>query len=346
MSPLNRTRNILADLIRFPTVSSNNNDDLIQYINILLSELDVVVDIQSAPEGGKANLLARIGPDVPGGVVLSGHTDVVPVDGQDWASDPFEMREEDGRIYGRGSCDMKGFVAACLAMAPAFADKTLKTPIYFAFTYDEEVGCIGGQHLCDMLAARQITADAAIIGEPTEMRMIDGHKGCHEFAVDFTGDGRRDIWSEDPTDALASTAAYLQRNGWTRGTRWGREVTGAAAAGALQPQPGGPSFAVTGNFKAIKRYNNSDAYAIGVGHLADRIAGGPPLRGKFPPDANGLTKDDRVELQKRLTAKGFDTDGADGVLGPKSQAAISAYQSSIGLPATGTASQDLLRGLK
>ena len=166
------------------------------------------------------------------------------------------------------------------------------------------------------------------------------------FAVDFAGDGRRDIWSEDPTDALASTAAYLQRNGWTRGTRWGREVTGAAAAGALQPQPGGPSFAVTGNFKAIKRYNNSDAYAIGVGHLADRIAGGAPLRGTFPPDANGLTKDDRVALQKRLTAKGFDTDGADGILGPKSQAAISAYQSSIGQPATGTPSQELLRGLK
>ncbi len=166
------------------------------------------------------------------------------------------------------------------------------------------------------------------------------------FAVDFTGDGRRDIWSEDPTDALASTAAYLARNGWTRGQSWGREVTGAAAVGALQPQAGGPSFAVTGNFRAIKRYNNSDAYAIGVGHLADRIAGGPPLRGKFPPDANGLTKDDRVALQKRLTAKGFDTGGADGVLGPKSQAAISAYQASVGQPATGTPSIELLRALK
>lgn len=168
------------------------------------------------------------------------------------------------------------------------------------------------------------------------------------FAVDFTGDGRRDIWSEDPTDALASTAAYLARNGWSRGQSWGREVTGAAASASnvLQPQAGGPSFVTTGNFRAIKRYNNSDAYAIGVGHLADRIAGGPPLRGKFPPDANGLTKDDRIELQNRLTARGFDTGGADGVLGPKSQAAISAYQSSIGQPATGVPSQDLLRSLK
>lgn len=167
------------------------------------------------------------------------------------------------------------------------------------------------------------------------------------FAVDFTGDGRRDIWSEDPTDALASTAAYLARNGWSRGQSWGREVTGAATGGnILQPQAGGPRFAVTGNFRAIKRYNNSDAYAIGVGHLADRIAGGPALRGKFPPDANGLTKDDRVALQRRLTAKGFDTDGADGVLGPKSQAALSAYQASIGQPATGVPSPELLRSLK
>jgi peptidoglycan lytic transglycosylase B len=166
------------------------------------------------------------------------------------------------------------------------------------------------------------------------------------FAVDFTGDGRRDIWSEDPTDALASTAAYLARNGWTRGESWGREVTGAAASGAvLQPQADGPSFVVTGNFRAIKRYNNSDAYAIGVGHLADRIAGGGPLKGSFPPDANGLTKDDRVALQQRLTAKGFDTGGSDGVIGPKSQAAISAYQASIGQPATGTPSLALLRSL-
>ncbi len=166
------------------------------------------------------------------------------------------------------------------------------------------------------------------------------------FAVDFTGDGRRDIWSEDPSDALASTAAYLQRNGWSRGTKWGAEAgPGAPAGSIIQPQAGGPKFSVTSNFRAIKRYNNSDSYAIGVGHLADRIAGGGPLRGTFPPDANGLTKDDRVLLQRRLTAAGFDTGGADGVLGPKSQAAISAYQSSVGLEATGVPSQALLRRL-
>ncbi|UWR21987.1 lytic murein transglycosylase [Sulfitobacter sp. S190] len=166
------------------------------------------------------------------------------------------------------------------------------------------------------------------------------------FAVDFTGDGRRDIWSEDPTDALASTAAYLQRNGWQRGVRWGAEVgSGAAQGRIIQPQAGGPRFAVTRNFNVIKRYNNSDAYAIGVGHLADRIAGGGPLRTPFPPDENGLTKDDRVRLQQRLTARGFDTGGSDGVIGPKSEAAIRAYQTSIGQPATGRPSPALLRTL-
>lgn len=162
-----------------------------------------------------------------------------------------------------------------------------------------------------------------------------------QFAVDYTGDGRRDIWSDDPSDALASAAAYLQRNGWQRGVRWGSETSN----GSLQPQPGGPRFATTRNFSVIKRYNNSDAYAIGVGHLSDRIRGGGPLRTAFPPDANGLTKADRVRLQKRLTARGFDTQGADGVIGRDTEAAIRAYQESRGLPVTGTPSQGLLQSL-
>lgn len=163
------------------------------------------------------------------------------------------------------------------------------------------------------------------------------------FAVDFTGDGRRDIWSEDPADSLASTAAYLSRNGWSKGVKWGRE--GAGPGRSLTPQPGGPTFSVTSNFNVVKRYNNSDSYAIGVGHLADRIAGGGPLRGSFPPDRFGLTKDDRIALQRRLTARGFDTGGVDGVLGNNSRAAISAYQSSLGQAATGDPSPALLRSL-
>ena len=199
------------------------------------------------------------------------------------------------------------------------------------------------------------------------------------YAVDFTGDGRRDIWSEDPTDALASTAAYLARSGWTRGQPWGVEVrlpagfsgplgrgttrspSAWAAAGVrdmdgravpdygpasiLVPQPGGPAFMVFGNFGAILRYNNSVNYAIGVGHLSDRIVGRPPVRGGFPPDANGLTIADRRELQRRLTAAGFDTQGSDGVIGDNTRSAISAYQARAGLPVTGEPSRALLASL-
>lgn len=207
---------------------------------------------------------------------------------------------------------------------------------------------------------RQLVAALKILqdGDITAERMTGSWAGAmghtqfiptsyQSFAVDFTGDGRRDIWSDDPSDALASTAAYLARNGWTAGVRWGDEVgAGATSGNVIQPQPGGPRFATTGNFRAIKRYNNSDAYAIGVGHLADRIGGAGPLRTQFPPDENGMTKNDRVALQERLTAAGFDTDGTDGVIGPNSRKAISAYQASRGLSATGVPSLELLRGLR
>lgn len=171
------------------------------------------------------------------------------------------------------------------------------------------------------------------------------------FAVDFNGDGRRDIWSDDPTDSLASTAAYLAKSGWATGQKWGAEMGTPAASSAtpvsiLQPDAGGPRFAVFNNFRAIKRYNNSDNYAIGVGHLSDRIAGGGPLQSKFGPDRYGMTIDDRKALQERLTARGFDTDGTDGVIGPNSRKAITAYQQSAGLPATGDPSLALLQSLR
>lgn len=179
-----------------------------------------------------------------------------------------------------------------------------------------------------------------------------GHTQClptvfRDYAIDLRGDGRRDIWAQDPSDALATTASYLDRHGWTPGLGWGGEVVGAAPDGpVIQPQAGGPSFATTSNFRVIKRYNPSDAYAIGVGHLADRIAGGGPLRGSFPPDANGLTRADRIELQERLTRAGFDTEGADGVIGSNTEAAIRAYQRAQGLSVDGVPSRAMLQALR
>jgi acetylornithine deacetylase len=132
--------------------------------------------------------LPRFGPAVDGGVVLSGHSDVVPVEGQDWTSDPFAMTERDGALYGRGACDMKGFIACVMAMAPEIARWRPTRPVHVALTYDEEVGCIGARALADdFLRARGLRPAIAIIGEPTGMRLIHGHKGCCEYTTEFAG---------------------------------------------------------------------------------------------------------------------------------------------------------------
>lgn len=239
-------------------------------------------------------------------------------------------------------------ITAIWGLESSYGDRRGDIPVISAIStlaYDGRRGTFFEQQLIAALRILQA-------GDITPERMTGSWAGAMghtqfiptsylAYAVDFNGDGRRDIWSDDPTDALASSAAYLARSGWTAGLRWGSE----AADGALQPQPGGPRFTVSANFRAIKRYNNSDLYAIGVGHLADRIAGGGPLRASFPPDANGLTKADRIALQQRLSARGFDTGGSDGVIGANTRAAIRAYQTSIGTEPTGAPSLALLRSL-
>jgi membrane-bound lytic murein transglycosylase B len=202
------------------------------------------------------------------------------------------------------------------------------------------------------------------------------------FAVDFNGDGRRDIWSDDPTDALASTAAYLAKSGWTKGQPWGIEVILPAnfdyeLAGKITPQPTadwvalglrradgsalpdhgpasvllpggarGAAFLIYPNFRAIERYNTADAYVIAIGHLSDRLKGGPPIRATWPRDLRALTGDERRELQERLTAAGFDTRGIDGKIGPNTIAAIRAFQRSVGLVPDGFASMEILDRLR
>ena len=187
MTTLSDTTDILADLISFPTVSPDSNLDMINYIANHLSRLGARVDLFPDPTGAKANLFATLGPDMNGGIMLSGHSDVVPVTDQNWSSDPFEMQARDGRLHGRGTCDMKGFIAATLAMAPHYASQRLHRPVHFAFTHDEESGCFGAQALVAELKKRQIKPAIAIIGEPTEMRIIEGHKGCCEYTTRFSG---------------------------------------------------------------------------------------------------------------------------------------------------------------
>jgi len=177
----------LADLVAFPSVSSDSNLDIIHWLAERLETSGARVEVMPDTDGQKANLWATLGPERHGGIVLSGHTDVVPVTDQVWSSDPFVLTERDGRLFGRGTCDMKGFLAACITLAPVFAAQVRDRPLHFAFTYDEEVGCLGGIALAHRLKARGLRPHLAIVGEPTEMRLIDGHKGCCEYTTRFHG---------------------------------------------------------------------------------------------------------------------------------------------------------------
>lgn len=171
------SQQLLGRLIGFATVSRDSNLQLIGFIRDYLAELGVGSELFFNAEGTKANLFASIGPTDRGGVVLSGHTDVVPVDGQAWSVDPFVMTERDGRLYGRGTADMKGFIASVLAAVPAFLAQPLHTPVHLAFSYDEEVGCLGVRSMLEALAERPHKPRLCLIGEPTELKPVLGHKG-------------------------------------------------------------------------------------------------------------------------------------------------------------------------
>ncbi len=171
------SRTLLARLVGFATVSRDSNLALIGFIRDYLAGLGVACELFHNPEGTKANLFATIGPDNVGGVVLSGHTDVVPVDGQAWTVEPFVLSEHDGRLYGRGTADMKGFIASVLAAVPAFLAQPLRMPVHLAFSYDEEVGCLGVRSMLAALEQRPHKPRLCLIGEPTELKPVLGHKG-------------------------------------------------------------------------------------------------------------------------------------------------------------------------
>ncbi len=171
------SRALLERLVGFATVSRDSNLELIAFIRDYLAGLGVASELFHNEEGNKANLFATIGPDDRGGVVLSGHTDVVPVEGQAWSVEPFRLTEREGRLYGRGTADMKGFIASVLATVPALLAQPLKLPVHLAFSYDEEVGCLGVRSMLAALAQRPHKPRLCLIGEPTELKPVLGHKG-------------------------------------------------------------------------------------------------------------------------------------------------------------------------
>jgi acetylornithine deacetylase len=185
--PLDRILPILSALVAFDTTSRNSNLPLIEWVEQYLHGLGFTSRRVPDPTGLKTNLFATIGPAERPGYILSGHTDVVPVDGQSWSSDPFSLRVADGRAYGRGACDMKGFLAVCLAAAEGMAAQKLARPIHLAFSYDEEVGCIGVRGLVERLAGRGVKPEGCFVGEPTEMGVVVGHKGKRSVRVGVRG---------------------------------------------------------------------------------------------------------------------------------------------------------------
>ncbi len=208
-APVHGTIALLERLVAFDTVSRNSNLECIAFIRDYLASHGVQSRLTYDETGRKANLYATIGPADRPGVALSGHVDVVPVDDQVWSRDPFRLHREAGRLYGRGTADMKGFVAACLAMVPHFKARGLKRPVHLMITYDEEVGCNGARVLAADLRTLPVRPEAVIVGEPSSMRPILGHKGKLSVRCSITGLAGHSAHPERAVNALHAAAEIV-----------------------------------------------------------------------------------------------------------------------------------------
>jgi acetylornithine deacetylase len=186
-APVAAAKDLLARLVAFDTTSHKSNQRIIRFVQEYLSLHGVASQLVPAPDGEKASLFATIGPPGVGGIALSGHTDVVPVDGQAWSSDPFTLVERDGNLYGRGACDMKGYLACVLAMVPDLRARRLAVPVHIAFSYDEEVGCTGVIPMVAELGKSLPRPRMVLVGEPTSMAVVDAHKGPMRWVVRLAG---------------------------------------------------------------------------------------------------------------------------------------------------------------
>lgn len=202
---------ILAKLVSYPVLGGENNLELIQWIKEYIEEYGVETNLMYHEDKTKAGLHCRIGPAVDGGIILSGHTDVVPVEGQDWETDPFKLIDKgDGKLYGRGSCDMKGFLACCLHVLPELVKEPLAKPIYFAFSYDEEIGCLGAPDLIeDMKKCYEEKAKYAIIGEPSLLQVVNGQKGIFVIELHFNGSAGHSSRIKEEVSAVHEAARFI-----------------------------------------------------------------------------------------------------------------------------------------
>lgn len=208
---LSETEKILERLIAFATVSRDSNLQLIQYIESLLGDIGIASTLTYNDEKTKANLYAKIGPEGVPGVMLSGHTDVVPVDGQNWSVAPFNMTMRQDKLYGRGTTDMKGFIASVLAMLPVAATRTLSRPLELAFSYDEEIGCVGVKRMIDLLESAPTPPAFCIVGEPTSMQVAIAHKGKTAVMCTCTGVEAHSALADKGLNAIYLATEMIQR---------------------------------------------------------------------------------------------------------------------------------------
>lgn len=318
---------ILAKLVSYPVLGGESNMSIIHWIKEYIESYGVATTLVPNEEGNKASLHCRIGPAVDGGVILSGHTDVVPVEGQEWTTNPFELTDKgDGKLYGRGSCDMKGFLACCLAALPEMVKTELKKPIYFAFSYDEEVGCLAGPELAKAIHTDyKETPKYAIIGEPSLMEPIVGQKGIYILETYVNGSAghssrikqevsaiheamRLILWLENKMNQLIEDNRLDDRFHPPHSSIHVGLVNGGIAPNVIADKahfywdlrtiPMDDTESIVSEFEAFCRQREEELRHIFPGFKIDTIENHPPV-----PPLDTKADDDVVDLVKRLSGK-------------------------------------------
>jgi acetylornithine deacetylase len=307
------TVSILRALIGFDTTSSRSNLEMVDWIVSYLEPFRPRIRLSYDDARTKANILASFGPRTAGGVVLSGHLDVVPADSQDWTSDPFALTQRDGRLFGRGTADMKGFIAACLAAAPRWAEAAMVRPIHLALSYDEEVGCFGVPRLISDLVANEQIPALAVIGEPTEMRIGDRHRGFFGFRTAFEGraahssEPRAGASAINPASAFVSFLDLLSRNEGEGSEATTFNVGRIEGGSAINIVPCACQVlwefrpAASIDIDALKTTINTflaRSTPLGVTHRTDPLACVPPLR----PDRKAIAVNEAAGFGGTLAA--------------------------------------------
>lgn len=312
----------LRTLVSFDTTSRHSNLALIEWVEGFTAPFGARLTRVPNDDGSKTNLIVSFGPvDAKGGVILSGHTDVVPVDGQDWHTDPWTLTEKDGRLYGRGTCDMKGFSACALALVPRIAQANLSAPIHIALSYDEEVGCLGAHALVDRLNELYPGATAVIIGEPSDMKVVSGQKGLSSFTIEVTGREAHSSQIQQGVSAIMEAIPILAKF---------RELAAHARVKAPSESP----FEPAGTTMTIGELNGGTAVNI----LARQCA--------FTFDIRFEAGDDPGFYEQELTKVVHDVDAAIKARAPEGGVVMIPRSSSPAMaPETNGAAEALARAL-